>query len=64
MLPRIEKLHPACEVAARSVLPIFTSLVAKEPIEKYNFTQLQVAEKLGDIMCQFLKSLRRWVKIQ
>lgn len=40
-------MYPVCEVVARYVLPIFRSLVAKELIEKYNFTQLQVAEKLG-----------------
>ena len=36
-----------CEAFARSVLPIFKGLVAKELIEKYSFTQLEVAEKLG-----------------
>ncbi len=41
------KLYPPCEVVGRYVLPIFRSLVAKELIEKYNFTQIEAAEKLG-----------------
>jgi len=40
-------LYPLCEVVGRIVLPIFRSLVAKELIEKYNFTQVEAAEKLG-----------------
>ena len=36
-----------CEAFARSVLPIFKRFVAKELIEKYSFTQLEAAEKLG-----------------
>ncbi len=40
-------MYPPCEAVARYVLPIFRSLIAKELIEKYNFTQLEAAEKLG-----------------
>ena len=40
-------MYPVCEVVARYVLPIFRSLIAKELIEKYNFTQVAAAEKLG-----------------
>ncbi|MDQ1279880.1 MAG: uncharacterized protein QG670_1142 [Thermoproteota archaeon] len=36
-----------CEAFARSVLPIFKGLVAKELTEKYSFTQLEAAQKLG-----------------
>ncbi len=36
-----------CESFARGILPIFKGLVAKELIEKYSFTQLEAAEKLG-----------------
>ncbi|MCW4020372.1 MAG: transcriptional regulator [Candidatus Bathyarchaeota archaeon] len=43
----MRKVYPACEVIARYVLPVFRSLVAKELIEKYNFTQVAAAEKLG-----------------
>ena len=40
-------MHPRCEVVARYLLPIFRSMVAKELIEKYKFTQVSVAKKLG-----------------
>ena len=40
-------MYPRCEVVARYLLPIFRSMVAKELIEKYNFTQVAAAEKLG-----------------
>jgi uncharacterized protein len=36
-----------CETFARTVLPVFRWLVAKELIEEYNFTQQEAAEKLG-----------------
>jgi len=42
-----ERLYPQCEAVGRYVLPIFRSLVAKELIEKHNFTQVEAAEKLG-----------------
>jgi len=40
-------MYFACEIVARFVLPIFRSLVAKDLIEKYGFTQVEAAEKLG-----------------
>ena len=40
-------MYPPCEVVGRFVLPIFRSLIAKELIEKYSFTQVEAAEKLG-----------------
>jgi len=40
-------MYPPCETVARSVLPVFRSLVAKELIEKYNYTQIEAAKKLG-----------------
>ncbi|MFX1485719.1 MAG: transcriptional regulator [Promethearchaeota archaeon] len=36
-----------CETAAKYVFPIFKSIVAKELVQKYNFTQTAAAEKLG-----------------
>jgi predicted transcriptional regulator len=36
-----------CEIVARYVLPVFRSHVAKELVEKHNFTQVQAAERLG-----------------
>ncbi len=40
-------MHLPCETVARYVLPVFRSHVAKELVEKHNFTQVQAAEKLG-----------------
>jgi len=41
------KMRPPCELVVRSVLPAFRSLVAKRLIEKYHFSQVTAAEKLG-----------------
>ena len=41
------KMRPPCELVVRSVLPAFRSLVAKRLIEKYHFSQVVAAEKLG-----------------
>jgi len=41
------ELRPPCELVVRYVLPAFRSLVAKELIEKYNFSQVAASEKLG-----------------
>ena len=43
----MRELYPPCELVARYLLPIFRSLVAKELVEKYDFTQMDAAEKLG-----------------
>ena len=40
-------MYPPCEAVGRYILPIFRSLVAKELIEKYNFTQTEAAKRLG-----------------
>lgn len=40
-------MHLACEVVVQHLLSIFRSLVARELIEKYKFTQVEAAEKLG-----------------
>jgi len=40
-------MRPPCELVVRSVLPAFRSLVAKSLIEKYHFSQVAAAEKLG-----------------
>ena len=42
-----EKLHTSCKVIAKYLLPIYRSLIAKDLIEKYNFTQIEAAESLG-----------------
>lgn len=40
-------MRPPCELVVRYVLPAFRSLVAKELVGKYNFSQIAAAEKLG-----------------
>jgi len=40
-------LRPPCELVVRYVLPAFRSLVAKELVSRYNFSQMAAAEKLG-----------------
>ena len=50
-----------CETVTRLVLPLYRSLVAKEPLSKYNFTQVKAAEKLGTTQAaisQYLNSKR------
>jgi hypothetical protein len=36
-----------CEVVGRTFLPIFRSLLASQLVEKYGFSQVEVAMKLG-----------------
>ncbi|MBS7615429.1 Fis family transcriptional regulator [Candidatus Bathyarchaeota archaeon] len=36
-----------CEKTAKYVFPVFRSLIARELVEKYNFTQVEAAKKLG-----------------
>lgn len=40
-------MRPPCEIVARDVLPAIRSLVAKDLIELYGFTQTTSARKLG-----------------
>jgi predicted transcriptional regulator len=40
-------MSASCEAFARHVLPLYRSLVAKELIEKYGYTQVETAKKLG-----------------
>lgn len=50
-----------CETVTRKVLPLYRSLVAKELLSKYNFTQVKVAKKLGTTQAavsQYLNSKR------
>ena len=42
----MKNMYP-CETFSRNVLPLFRGLVAKELIEKYNYTQLEASKKLG-----------------
>lgn len=40
-------MYAPCESVSRYLVPMFRSLVAIELIEKYDFTQIEAAEKLG-----------------
>jgi len=41
------KLYPPCENVSRYLIPLFRSLVAADLVGKYDFTQVEAAEKLG-----------------
>ena len=59
-------MYPPCETLGRYILPIFRSLVAKELIEKYKLTQLEVAERLGTTQAaisQYVHSKRGYKSI-
>ncbi len=54
-------MSTSCEYIARSYLPLYRALVAKELIEKYRYTQKQAAKKLGTsqpAISQYLSSKR------
>ena len=40
-------MRPPCEFIDKYVLPAFRALVAKELVEKYEFSQMDAAKKLG-----------------
>lgn len=43
----MNKLRPPCETVVKKSLPILRSLIIKDLIEKYDFSQVEVANKLG-----------------
>ncbi|MFH0928742.1 MAG: helix-turn-helix domain-containing protein [Candidatus Aenigmatarchaeota archaeon] len=54
-------MKPYCETVAQIVLPNLRALLAKELMEKYKFTQQDVASKLGltqSAVSQYLRNLR------
>ena len=54
-------MRPPCEEIVQEFLPTFRSLIAKELIDKYSFSQVEVAEKLGTTQAavsQYLSSKR------
>jgi predicted transcriptional regulator len=57
----MRNMYPPCETVARYVLPVFRSFVAKELVEKYGFTQVEAAKRLGTTQAaisQYLHSKR------
>ncbi|MDH5770055.1 MAG: helix-turn-helix domain-containing protein [Candidatus Bathyarchaeota archaeon] len=60
-------MYLPCESVARYLIPIFRSLVAKELVEKYDFTQDEAAEKLGTTQAaisQYIHSKRGYKGIE
>jgi len=54
-------MKPYCETVAQTLLPTLRALIAKELMEKYKFTQQDVASKLGltqSAISQYLRNLR------
>jgi len=54
-------MRPPCELIVRYVLPTLRSLIAKELIKKYGFSQVEAAKKLGTTQAaisQYLRSKR------
>ena len=52
-----------CETIGRYILPLFRSLVAKELINNYDLTQVEVAKKLGTTQAaisQYVNSKRAY----
>lgn len=40
-------MRPPCELVVRDVIPAFRTLVARQLIKNYHFSQMEVAKKLG-----------------
>ncbi len=54
-------MDPQCEMIGKYVLPIYRSLLARELVKKYNFSQTQAAKRLGTTQAaisQYLSSKR------
>lgn len=60
-------MSTSCESIARHILPLYRSFVAKELTEKYKYTQVQAAKKLGTTQAaisQYITSKRGHKRIQ
>ena len=60
-------MDPQCEIIGKYVLPIFRAMLAKELVQKYNFSQTQAAKKLGTTQAavsQYLSSKRAYKGIE
>mgnify|MGYP005840921211 CR=1 FL=1 len=56
----------SCESVARQILPLYRAYVAKELVEKYGYTQVNAAKRLGTTqpaISQYLSSKRGRKKI-
>lgn len=60
-------MDPQCEIVGKYVLPVFRSMLAKELVQKYNFSQTEAAKKLGTTQAavsQYLNSKRAYKGIE
>jgi len=60
-------MDPQCEMIGKYVLPIYRSLLAKELVQKYNFSQTEAAKRLGTTQAavsQYLSSKRAFKGIE
>jgi predicted transcriptional regulator len=60
-------MDPQCEIIGKYVLPIFRAMLAKELVQKYNFSQTEAAKKLGTTQAavsQYLSSKRAYKGIE
>ena len=60
-------MDPQCEIIGKYVLPIFRSMLAKELVQKYHFSQTEAAKKLGTTQAavsQYLSSKRAYKGIE
>jgi len=51
-------MYLPCESISRRLIPIFRAYIARELIEKYGFTQTEVAKKLGTTQAAISQYLR------
>ena len=60
-------MDPQCEMIGKYVLPIYRSMLAKELVQKYQFSQTQAAKRLGTTQAaisQYLSSKRAFKGIE
>ncbi|MEM2455227.1 MAG: helix-turn-helix domain-containing protein [Candidatus Bathyarchaeia archaeon] len=56
-----------CESIGKRILPIFRAYIAKELVEKYGFTQVEAAKRIGTTQAavsQYLRSKRGVVDLE
>jgi predicted transcriptional regulator len=60
-------MDPQCEIVGKYVLPIYRSMLAKELVQKYGFSQTAAAKKLGTTQAavsQYLSSKRAYKGVE
>ena len=60
-------MDPQCEIIGKYVLPIFRSMLAKELVQRYHFSQTKAAKKLGTTQAavsQYLSAKRAYKGVE